>query len=683
MLKRLKEKSNDEKIRNTMNKRISFIFGVIVFIFAVVVLRLGYLQIAQGSHYKQLIKNSENLTVNEAVPRGRILDRNGKVLVDNASKKAITYARGRKTSQTEVLKIAKDLSDLIKMDTDKITDRDKQDYWIQLHPNKARTLMQSEQALLDDGSISQDDYDESLYKKIGKKQINTLSDKDLQVLAIYREMMSGSALDPQMIKNEDVTDEEYAAVSQKLSDLPGVNTTMDWDRKYPNGDTLRGIFGDVSTSEEGIPKELTEQYLAKGYSRNDRVGKSYLEYQYDDILKGKKKEMKYTTDKSGEVIDSKVINPGSRGDDLVLSIDIDLQKKTEEYLEKQISKLRSEGAKDMDNALIVVQNPNNGDILAMAGKQIDKNGDLTDYDIGTFTSQFAVGSSVKGGTLLAGYQNNAINVGDQMVDEPLKFAGGLTKHSYFNQDGRKTINDKEALMHSSNVYMFKTALKMAGSPYSANMTLPNDISEAGQKLRKGLNQVGLGVKTGIDLPNETNGQIEPLTDNPGNFLDLAIGQYDTYTPLQLAQYVSTIGNNGYRVQPHIGLEIRQATNKDTLGPVKEKVKGKVLNRVNNSGEQIKQIQDGFEMAFNEKPGTGYQSFNDTEVPSAGKTGTAEVFQNGESRVNSTYVGYAPIKDPKLAFSIVYTNQPVPEPWLNGGDLGRDVINYYFKERAEK
>ena len=86
MLKRLKEKSNDEKIRNTMNKRISFVFGLIVFIFAIIVLRLGYLQIAQGSHYKQLIKNSENLTVNEAVPRGRILDRNGKVLVDNASK---------------------------------------------------------------------------------------------------------------------------------------------------------------------------------------------------------------------------------------------------------------------------------------------------------------------------------------------------------------------------------------------------------------------------------------------------------------------------------------------------------------------------------------------------------------------------------------------------------------------
>ncbi|OEK19904.1 penicillin-binding protein [Staphylococcus saprophyticus] len=682
MLKRLKEKSNDEKIRNTMNKRISFIFGIIVFIFAIIVLRLGYLQIAQGSHYKQLIKNSENLTVNEAVPRGRILDRNGKVLVDNASKKAITYARGRKTSQSEVLKTAEKLSKLIKMDTDKITDRDKQDYWIQLHPNKAKSLMKNEQVLLDDGNITQDEYDDALYKKVGKNQINSLNDKDIQILAIYREMMSGSALDPQTIKNEDVSDEEYAAVSQKLSDMPGVNTTMDWDRKYLYGDTLRGIFGDVSTTKEGIPKELTEQYLAKGYSRNDRVGKSYLEYQYDDILKGKKKEMKYTTDKSGEVIDSKVINPGSRGDDLVLSIDIDLQKKTEEYLEKQISKLRSEGAKDMDNALIVVQNPNNGDILAMAGKQIDKNGDLTDYDIGTFTSQYAVGSSVKGGTLLAGYQNNAIKVGEEMIDEPLKFAGGLTKHSYFNQDGKVRIDDKEALMHSSNVYMFKTALKLAGSPYTPNMSLPTDITSAGQKLRKGLNQVGLGVKTGIDLPNETNGQIEPLTDNPGNYLDLAIGQYDTYTPMQLSQYVSTIGNNGYRVQPHVGLEIRKATNKETLGPVKEKVKGQVLNKVNNTQNEVNEVQEGFKMAFNEKDGTGYQSFKDTEVPSAGKTGTAEVFQDGEPRVNSTYIGYAPIKNPQLAFSIVYTNQPVPEPWLNGGDLGRDVINYYFKEKSK-
>ena len=79
--------------------------------------------------------------------------------------------------------------------------------------------------------------------------------------------------------------------------------------------------------------------------------------------------MKYTTDKSGKVINSEVVNPGSRGHDLQLTIDIDLQKKVESLLDKQIAKLRSQGAKDMDNAMIVVQDPKNGDILAMAGNQ--------------------------------------------------------------------------------------------------------------------------------------------------------------------------------------------------------------------------------------------------------------------------------------------------------------------------
>lgn len=683
MLKRLKEKSNDEKTRNLMDKRINFFFGLVVIVFVIIVLRLGYLQIAQGSHYKQLIKNDENITVNESVPRGRILDRNGKILVDNASKKSITYTRGRKTSQKEILDTAKRLSKLIKMDTDHITKRDEQDFWIQLHPNKAADMMKKEEKMLNDGDISQDQYDEELHNKIKEKQLKQLTKKDLQVLAIYREMMAGSTLNPQTIKNKDVTEKEYAAVSQQLSKLPGVNTSMDWDRKYPYGNLLKGLFGDVSTTEEGIPKELTDYYLSKGYSRNDRVGKSYLEYQYESILRGKKKEMKYTTDKSGAITNTEVINPGSRGDDLVLSIDVDLQKEVEDALEKQINKLRSEGAKNMDTAMIVVQDPKNGDVLAMAGKKIKPNGEMTDYDIGNFTSQYTVGSSVKGGTLLAGYQNGAIHVGEEMIDEPLHFQGGLTKRSYFNQNGKVRINDKEALMHSSNVYMFKTALKLAKDPYHYNMALPNNIADAGQKLRKGLNQVGLGVKTGIDLPNEVAGQIEKLDTNSGNYLDLAIGQYDTYSPLQLSQYVSTIANNGYRIQPHVGLEIRKATNKDNLGPVKHKIKGNVLNRVDNTPDQIKEVQDGFDMAFNKAPGTGYQSFHNTVVPSAGKTGTAEVFQNGEPRVNSTYIGYAPKDDPQLSFSIVYTNQPVPEPWLQGGDLGRDVINYYFKDKKEK
>ena len=123
-----------------MNKRINFVFGFIVLIFAILVLRLGYLQIAQGSHYKQLIKNDENITVNESVPRGRILDRNGKVLVDNASKMSITYTRNRKTTQQEMLDTAKNYLVSLRWTRIKLQSATK-DFWVQIHPEQAKRLM--------------------------------------------------------------------------------------------------------------------------------------------------------------------------------------------------------------------------------------------------------------------------------------------------------------------------------------------------------------------------------------------------------------------------------------------------------------------------------------------------------------------------------------------------------------
>lgn len=680
-MRRLKQETNELKQKRLTDRRINVIFIAVMALLTVLVLRLGYLQIAKGESYKKAVDSNENIEVNESVPRGRIYDRNGKLLVDNTSKKSITYTRGRMTTTTEILETAAQLAKYIKMPTNSLTKRDQQDYFILTHNNQVKKLMAKEYELFEQGLLTQEQYDEALYKKISKKYTDQLNAEQLEIAAIYREMSSGSQLNPQTIKNDAVTEQEYALVSQNLSKLPGVDTSMDWDRKYLYGKTLKTMFGKVSSKEEGLPKDLADYYLAKGYSRNDRVGQSYLEYQYENVLRGQKKKMRYITDKSGKIIDTEVLDEGSRGNDLILTIDIDLQKKVESYVDKHIGILRSEGAKDMDKVLVVVQDPNNGDILALAGRQIDKNGKITDYHYGTFTSQYAVGSTVKGATLLTGYSNNAISVGEEMIDEPLKFEGGLTKRSYFNQDGKVKISDKEALMHSSNVYMFKTALKMAGTNHTNNMSLPADITEAGLKMRKGFNQFGLGVKTGIDLPNEVTGQTGVLKNNPGNYLDLAIGQYDTYTPLQLSQYISTIANDGYRIQTHLVKEIREPSKTDRLGPVKKVFTGKVLNRINNSQTEIDQVKDGFDMVFNRIEGTGYSSFNKTKVKSAGKTGTAEVIQDGKPRVNSTYIGYAPEKNPELSFSIIYTNQPVPPPWLPGGDLGRDIINAYFDEKG--
>lgn len=677
-MRRLKKESNELRQKRTTQRRLNVLFIAVMTLMTLLILRLGYLQIVKSEDYKKAVASNENIVINESVPRGRIYDRNGKLLVDNTAKKSITYTRGRMTTTYELLDTAKKLSKIINMPTDKLTDMDKETYFIQTHPEVVEKLMTKESEQFQNDMITQQQYDDILYKKIAPRV--KLSKKELEIAAIYREMSAGSQLTPQTIKNEHVTEKEYALVSQNLAKLPGINTTMDWDRKYLYGNTLKTLFGKVTSKEEGLPKDNIDYYLARGYARNDRVGQSYLEYEYEDVLRGQKKKMRYVTDKSGQITSSEIIDPGSRGNDLVLSIDIELQQKIEKMIDKHIAILRSEGAKTMDKVLVVVQDPNNGDVLALAGRQIEPNGRISDYHYGTFTSQYAVGSSVKGATLLTGYHQNAIKPGEEMVDEPMSFAGGMTKRSYFNQDGKITINDKEALMHSSNVYMFKTALKIAGMNYSQGMSLPKDISEAGRILRTGMNQFGLGVKTGIDLPNEVVGQSGKLTDNAGNYLDLAIGQYDTYTPLQLSQYISTIANDGSRISPHVVKEIRTPSKTETLGPVKEVVNGKVLNKINSTPTEMRQVKSGFDMVFNQIEGTGYNSFHNTTVKSAGKTGTAEVFQNVEPRVNATYIGYAPEDKPEISFSIIYSNQPVPPPWLPGGDLGRDIINSYFSTK---
>ena len=114
--------------------------------------------------------------------------------------------------------------------------------------------------------------------------------------------------------------------------------------------------------------------------------------------------------------------------------------------------------------------------------------------------------------------------------------------------------------------MFRTAIDIAGGNYVPNQSLRIN-EEAFPTIRNSFAQFGLGVRTGIDLPNEMAG-FKGTETNSGKLLDLAIGQYDTYTPMQLAQYVSTIANGGNRMQPHIVKEIRDPVDdNEELGPV--------------------------------------------------------------------------------------------------------------------
>lgn len=700
-MKRAKIKSLDAINKQVLKSRINIIMLIIFILFLILIIRLGYLQIVLGDTYQEQVENAQYVEINQSVPRGEIYDRNGNLLVGNTAEKAVYFTRHRNMSNFEIMDVAETLSTYIDMDTESLSLRDKQDYIINNYPKELSAIMPEQVTLLENGGISQNDFNEDAYNIIDEEFADSvLSDEDLNIIAVYVEMVSASELNPVIIKSEDVTEEEFAKVNEDLDQLTGISTGLDWQRDYPYDSALRTVLGEVSTNDEGLPRELVEYYQALGYSRNDRVGKSYLEFQYEDVLRGKKPQVKYTTDKSGRVTGEETIKEGKAGDDLYLTIDIELQLELEKIAEHHLTGIRElaeeivardENSGDIDYTIIpeyidtvqlVVQDPNNGDILAMVGKHINEDGDIVDYDYGTLTATYVPGSSVKGATVATGYQEDVLEVGETLIDEPMIFSGTDTVSSFFNRNDQVPVDDQRALMVSSNTYMFKIALAIMGEEYSANMPLPTDVTAAGYALRNGLNQFGLGVSTGIDLPNEARGLAPQLT-NPMNYLYLSIGQYDTYSALQLSQYMSTFAADGKRVQQHLAKEIRGSDANDK-GPVLNSYGTNVLNTIPISDSELSQIQAGFYDVFNthdqarDMYGTGWDAYHELEPKAAGKTGTAESFRDGDPVLNQTYLGYAPYDNPDMAFSIIFPTMPSTVPFFPAQFMGQDVIQKYYE-----
>ena len=700
-MKRAKIKSLDAINKQVLKSRINIIMLIIFILFLILIIRLGYLQIVLGDTYQEQVENAQYVEINQSVPRGEIYDRNGNLLVGNTAEKAIYFTRHRNMSNFEIMDVANTLSTYITMDTESLSLRDKQDYIINNYPGELSAIMPEQVTLLENGGISQNDFNEDAYNIIDEEFADSvLNEEDLNIIAVYVEMVSASELNPVIVKSEDVTEEEFAKVNEDLEELAGISTGLDCQREYPYDAALRTVLGEVSTNDEGLPRELVEYYQALGYSRNDRVGKSYLEFQYEDVLRGEKPQVKYTTDKSGRVTGEETIKEGKAGDDLYLTIDIELQLELEKIAEHHLTGIRDmaeeivemdEANGDIDYTIIpeyidtvqlVVQDPNNGDILAMIGKHINEDGDIVDYDYGTLTATYVPGSSVKGATVATGYQEDILDVGETLIDEPMTFSGTDTVSSFFNRNDQVPVDDQRALMVSSNTYMFKIALAIMGEEYSPNMPLPTDVTAAGYALRNGLNQFGLGVSTGIDLPNEARG-LSPQLTNPMNYLYLSIGQYDTYSALQLSQYMSTFAADGKRVQQHLAKEVR-GSNANEKGPVLNSYGTNVLNTISITESEMTQIQQGFYDVFNthdearDMYGTGWDAYHNLEPKAAGKTGTAESFRDGDPVLNQTYLGYAPYDNPDMAFSIIFPTMPSTVPFFPAQFMGQDVIEKYYE-----
>ncbi|KMY58307.1 penicillin-binding protein [Geobacillus stearothermophilus] len=672
--------------------RLNILFFFVFLLFSALILRLGVVQIVYGEDYRREVERTQDEIVSTPVPRGKIYDRFGQVIVDNTPQKAITYTRSKTTQPEEILDVARKLAQYIDIPDaeEKVTERDMKDYWILTHPEEAKKkVSEQERKKLADQGLTQKEIDKKVYEwtldRITKQDLAQISKSELEVIAIKHEMESGYALTPQTVKSKGVTDREYAVVSEHLSELPGVNTTVDWDRKYVYDNTFRSVLGSVTEEDEGVPRERLDYFLARDYSRNDRVGKSYLEMQYEEVLHGKKAKVKNVVDKSGNVISVEQVYPGERGKDLVLTIDAELQQKVEQIIQQEILATKRKGRSPLlDRAFVVMMNPKTGEVLAMAGKLL-QDGKFVDFAIGNITSAYAMGSAVKGATVLTGFQTGVLHPNTYIKDEPLYIKGTPVKKSWKTMG---TINELTALKQSSNVYMFKTAIAIGGGVYRPHAPLRIN-PEAFATIRHYFSQFGLGVKTGIDLPNELSG-FQGQSTRGGFLLDLAIGQYDMYTPMQLAQYVSTIANGGYRMKPQLVKEIREPSIGKEPSRVIKRFEPVVLNRVDMKTEYIERVQEGFRRVMQEPGGTAYAYFAGAPYKPAGKTGTAEAFYDGpiKSRRNAstdnlTLVGYAPYNDPEVSFAVVV-------PWATQGAsdginnrIGRRILDAYFELKAKR
>ena len=583
------------------------------------------------------LKSFQNVT-NKIVtfpnsPRGRILDVNGKILVDNIGIPTLIYnAKLTKESKNEI-EIALTLVDIIDVPIDKSTISMQKKLYLKLNNNGNDLISKEEWDLYEKRKLNQEDIEILKLSRIDENMLAKLTLKEKKASYIYHLMTTGYSYQDKIIKKK-LTATELAKINEQ--DISGIRCEMFWERTYPYGNTLKTIFGNIGP----ITKELLEHYKNK-VSLDSIVGISSLELKYDDYLRGT--DAQYKLNQNGFL---ELIEEAKPGNDLYLTIDIDIQLKTEEILEDEMTKAKTAKNSDYYNhSFVLIGNPNNGNIIAMTGLLL-ANEKFSDITINAISSSYTVGSIVKGASITIGYQNGIIDENTIIADSCIKLYGQTEKCSW-TRLGR--LNDINALAYSSNYFQFLIATKLANPSFISNGKL-NATKLHFDTYRNTLKSFGLGSKTEIDLLNEQTGIVgTKITDDL--LLNLSIGQYDTYTPVQILQYINTIANNGERLKLNLINKIVDYNGNTIFQNPKTP-----LNKVKLEEKYLKRIQTGFRnvMVY----GTGSNYTNKT-FTSAGKTGTSETFVDTNKdgaidtkTISTAFVMYAPFDNPKYSIAII-------------------------------
>ena len=662
--------------------RLNLLFAIVILLFLAIIGRLLYMQVLHKDFYETKLASASQTRVTMGSARGEIYDAAGKPLVQNTVKQVVSFTRSNKMTAADLKDISKKLLDYVTVTSPELTDRQMADYYLadaEVYKKTVEALPKDKRYDSDGNQLSESELYNNAAESIAANQLD-YSEDEKKAIYLFSQLNSVENFATGNIQTDPLTDTQVALIASASKELPGISISTSWDRKVLET-SLASIVGSVSSEKSGLPAEEVDAYLKKGYSLNDRVGTSYLEKQYEEVLQGKRTVKEIHLDKHGDMESVENIEEGSKGKNIKLTIDLAFQDSVDSLLKSYFNaELANGGARYSEGVYAVALNPKTGAVLAMSGmKHNVETGELTTDSLGTVTNVFVPGSVVKAATISSGWENGVLSGNQTLTDQPIVFQGSAPINSWYTLSyGSFPITAVEALEYSSNTYMVQTALGIMGQTYQPNMTVgTNNLESAMGKLRSTFGEYGLGVSTGIDLPDESTGFI-PKDYDLANYLNNAFGQFDNYTPMQLAQYVATIANNGVRLSPHIVEGVYDNNDQGGLGELVKQIDSTEMNKINISESDMSILQQGFYQVSHGTSAltTGRAFSNGAAVSISGKTGTAESYVNGGQKANNTNaVAYAPSDNPQIAVAVVFPHNTNLTNGV-GPSIARDIINLY-------
>ena len=461
---------------------------------------------------------------------------------------------------------------------------------------------------------------------------------------------------------EDIPTELMRKISESHFLLDGVSVEVVPFRYYPDTSLAVNLIGTVGPIYEE-DWDSGENYKKRGYAFDDKVGKSGIEYYAEEQLRGKDGEIKYYLDKSGNIIKQEITKKAVPGKTVMLTIDAKMQRTVQDALATTVQTLQSEGGTATAGAAVVID-INTGGIITSANyptydtatmsenyEQLlsDPANPLTDR---AFQGVYPIGSTIKPIVAAAAMENGLYNIGETIFCQ--------RDYRYFSDYSPSCMhyhghmNLTSALSKSCNYFFFDLGRRVG----AISMT---DYFK----------QFGLGVKTGVEVNDSAGILVEPDSNAfGGDTLQIAIGQMNAFTPLQLANYVATFANGG----THYKATLIDKIMSYDMTEVYDQCEPQVLNKVSLKESTISAIKTG--MLSVTVDGTGQAALGDYPIKIGGKTGTAQVEGKAD---HSTFIVFAPYDNPEIAISVVLEHGASS---YASGNLVRQILDSYFFSSEE-